>query len=282
LGDLAKQVSADAKGSDKALAAELKKIFTGTLIDKDGNSTAGKVILPRTKVAGGYKEGDADKALAKDAAISKDAAEKIMGGKSLGDLYNAYMGIGATGSTTSKTALPITEDKAKYGGNTNKGGLSQIAKETIVRENKLKVGQYFEYGGNTYRVAASNYIVNQGPTPIKKSLGGPFAAGQLMQINDRINPLGAQEEGMMIRPDFSGVIYPNAATMPQYNIPSYSTSSGIKQGGAGSSNSNVTINATLNFAEAPKNGRQLWKEFKDIARSEGAKVGETVLVGGMN
>jgi hypothetical protein len=282
LGDLAKQISADAKGSDKNLATEIKKIFTGTLIDKDGNSTAGKVILPRTKVAGGYKEGDADKALAKDAAISKDAAEKIMGGKSLGDLYNAYMGIGPSGSTTSKTALPIAEDKAKYGGNTNKGGLSQIAKETIVRENKLKVGQFFEYGGNTYRVAASNYIVNQGPTPIKKSLGGPFAAGQLMQINDRINPLGAQQEGMMIRPDFSGVIYPNAATMPQYNIPSYSTSSGIKQGGAGSSNSNVTINATLNFAEAPKNGRQLWKEFKDIARSEGAKVGETVLVGGMN
>jgi len=284
LGDLAKQVSADAKGSDKNLATEIKKIFTGTLIDKDGNSTAGKVILPRTKVAGGYKEGAADIALAKDAALSKDAAQKIIGtgNKTLTDLYNAYLGIGATGSTTKDTALPITEDKTKYGGNTNKGGLSQIAKETIVRENKLKVGQYFEYGGNTYRVAASNYIVNQGPTPIKKALGGPFAAGQLMQINDRINPLGAQEEGMMIRPDFSGVIYPNAATMPQYNIPSYSTSGGIKQGGSNSSSSNVVINATLNFAEAPKNGRQLWKEFKDIARSEGAKVGETLLVGGMN
>ncbi len=284
LGDLAKQVSADAKGSDKALAAELKKIFTGSLIDKDGNSAAGTVIKPRTKVAGGYKEGDADRALAKDATLSSDAAQKIIGtgNKTLTDLYNAYLGIGATGSTTSKTALPITEDKAKYGANTNKGGLSQIAKETIVRENKLKVGQYFEYGGNTYRVAASNYIVNQGPTPIKKALGGPFAAGQLMEINDRINPLGAQPEGILIEPKFSGIIYPNAATMPQYNIPSYSTSGGIKQGGSSSSSSNVVINATLNFAEAPKNGRQLWKEFKDIARSEGAKVGETVLVGGMN
>jgi hypothetical protein len=88
--------------------------------------------------------------------------------------------------------------------------------------------------------------------------------------------------GTFIKPNFSGKIYPNAATMPQYNIPSYSTSSGIKQGGEASSNSNVTINATLNFAEAPKNGRQLWKEFKEIARSEGAKVGESVLVGGMN
>ena len=68
----------------------------------------------------------------------------------------------------------------------------------------------------------------------------------------------------------------------RFDIPSYSTSGGIKQGGSNSSSSNVVINATLNFAEAPKNGRQLWKEFKDIARSEGAKVGETVLVGGMN
>jgi hypothetical protein len=70
--------------------------------------------------------------------------------------------------------------------------------------------------------------------------------------------------------------------MPQYNIPSYDTAARMKYGAEDSSNSNVTINATLNFAEAPKNGRQLWKEFKDIARSEGAKVGETVLVGGMN
>jgi hypothetical protein len=38
LGDLAKLISADAKGSDKALATELKKIFAGTLIDKEGNS----------------------------------------------------------------------------------------------------------------------------------------------------------------------------------------------------------------------------------------------------
>ena len=105
-----------------------------------------------------------------------------------------------------------------------------------------------------------------------------------MQVNDRINPMGEQIEGIgtFIKPNFSGTIYPNAATMPQYNIPSYSTSGGIKQGGSSSSISNVVINATLNFAEAPKNGRQLWKEFKDIARSEGAKVGETVLVGGMN
>ena len=87
---------------------------------------------------------------------------------------------------------------------------------------------------------------------------------------------------MLIKTNFSGEIYPNAATMPQYNIPSYDTAARMKYGAEDSSNSNVTINATLNFAEAPKNGRQLWKEFKDIAKSEGAKVGETIVMGGMN
>ena len=280
LGDLAKLVSADAKGSDKALAAEIKKIFTGTLIDKDGNSTAGKVILPRTKVAGGYKEGDADKALAKDAAISKDAAEKIMGGKSLGDLYNAYMGIGVQGSYSKDKPFEVTSSTTKtgvpLGGNTNNGGLETWAKERIITENQLKPGQFFKYGGQTYKVGPKMSAIRQ------KWGGGPFAAGQELLVNDKVNPLGVQKEGILIRPNFSGEIYPNAATMPQYNIPSYSTAARMKQGSGDSTSSNVTINATLNFAEAPKNGRQLWKEFKDIARSEGAKVGETVLMGGMN
>ena len=51
-------------------------------------------------------------------------------------------------------------------------------------------------------------------------------------------------------------------------------------GGAAFGNSNVTINATLNFAEAPKNGRELWKEFKNMARAEGAKIGENIVMGG--
>jgi hypothetical protein len=280
LADLAKLVSADARGSDKSLAAEIKKIFTGTLIDKDGNSTAGKVILPRTKVAGGYKEGAADIALAKDAAISKDAAEKIMGGKSLGDLYNAYMGIGAQGSYSKDKPFEVTSSTTKtgvpLGGNTNNGGLETWAKERIITENKLQPGQFFKYGGQTYKVGPKMSAIRQ------KWGGGPFAAGQLIQYNDRINPLGVQPEGILMRPNFSGEIYPNAATMPKYNIPSYDTAARMKYGEKDSSNSNVTINATLNFAEAPKNGRQLWKEFKDIARSEGAKVGETVVMGGMN
>jgi len=278
LGDLAKQISADAKGKDKDLAAELKKIFTGDLIDASGNSLAGKV-MPATHPKGvsTYKAGSADIALNKDASAALANAKAITGGKTLADLYNAYLGIGPVGSKTKDTAFEVKEKTNKYGaaygGNTNKGGLETWAKESIVRENNLQPGQYFKYNGQTYRVG-NGEIVRQ------KSLGGPFAAGQLMQINDRVNPLGAQQEGLMIKPDFSGVIYPNAATMPRYNVPSYSTSSGMKQGGTESSSSNVTINATLNFGESPKNGRELWKEFKQIAKAEGAKVGENIVIGG--
>jgi len=286
LGDLAKQISADAKGSDKTLAAELKKIFGGDLIDASGNSLAGKVI-PATHPKGvsTYKPMGADAALNKDASAALANAKAITGGKTLADLYNAYMGIGVQGSKTKDTAYEVTTTATKsgvsYGENTNKGGLEQWAKESIVREHSLQPGQYFKYNGQTYKVGYKNSVIRQ------KAQGGPFAAGQLMQVNDRINPLGAQPEGMamrhkgmLIKTNFSGEIYPNAATMPQYNIPSYDTAARIKYGAEDSSNSNVTINATLNFGESPKNGRELWKEFKQIAKAEGAKVGENIVIGG--
>ena len=279
LGDLAKQIAADSKGSDKTLAAELKKIFTGTLINEKGESLAGKV-MPSTHPKGvaTYKAGSADTALKQDASAALAGAKAITGGKTIADLYNAYMGIGVQGSKTKDTAYEVTTTATKsgvsYGGNTNKGGLEQWAKESIVREHSLQPGQYFKYNGQTYKVGYKNSIIRQ------KWGGGPFSAGQLMQVNDRINPLGAQQEGILMRPNFSGTVYPNAATMPRYDVPSYSTSGMIKQGGGDSSSSNVTINATLNFGESPKNGRDLWKEFKQIAKAEGAKVGENIIIGG--
>jgi hypothetical protein len=282
LGDLAKQISADAKGSDKVLSAELKKIFTGTLIDANGKSLAGS--MTRDYQTGGsqlsspyYKPGVADAALKQDSAAALAGARAITGsgGKTLTDLYNAYTGTGVQGSTTKATAVEIPLD-SKYGGNTNKGGLETWAKEQIIMSNKLKDGQYFKYNGQTYKVGPKRSAIRQ------KWGGGQFASGDMLQVNDRINSMGVQMEGIgtFIKPNFSGKIYPNAATMPRYDVPSYSTSNGIKQGGANSSNSNVTINATLNFGESPKNGRELWKEFKQIAKAEGAKVGENIVIGG--
>jgi len=278
LGDLAKRIAADSKGSDKVLSEELKKIFTGSLIDKDGNSLAGGMTRAYSGATLGpefYKAGKADDALAKDSKAAYDNAKAITGGKTIADLYNAYTGTGVQGSTTKATAVEIPLD-SKYGGNTNKGGLETWAKQQIVAKNKLQPGQYFKYNGQTYKVDSSGYHYRQ------KWGGGQFAAGDLLQVNDRINSMGVQMEGIgtFIKPNFSGKIYPNAATMPQYDVPSYSTASRMKQGLSDSSNSNVTINATLNFGESPKNGRELWKEFKQMAKAEGAKVGENIVIGG--
>jgi hypothetical protein len=71
----------------------------------------------------------------------------------------------------------------------------------------------------------------------KKSLGGQFAAGDNLLLNDRKNALGTQMEGIAISPNFSGMVYPNAATMPRFNVPS-----GTKYNGVGPSNTSSSSN----------------------------------------
>jgi hypothetical protein len=77
----------------------------------------------------------------------------------------------------------------------------------------------------------------------KKSLGGQFAAGDNLLVNDRKNALGTQMEGIAISPNFSGTIYPNAATMPRFNIPSGTKYNGI--GGSTTSNSSNVYNIDI-------------------------------------
>jgi TP901 family phage tail tape measure protein len=289
LGDLAKQISADAKGSDKTLAAELKKIFGGDLIDASGNSLAGKV-MPATHPKGSatYKPMGADIALNKDASAALAGAKAITGGKTIADLYNAYMGIGPSGSTTKATALELTKTTTKsgvsYGGNTNKGGLEQWAKETMVRENNLQPGQYFKYNGQTYKVGYKNSIIRQ-------AAAGGYISGPGTATSDSIPAMLSNGEFVVNAKSAASFGYGNLESInkmaagglaARFDIPSYNTSSGMKQGVSESSTSNVTINATLNFGESPKNGRELWKEFKQMAKSEGAKIGESIVIGGSN
>jgi TP901 family phage tail tape measure protein len=288
LGDLAKQIAADAKGKDKTLAAELKKIFTGTLIDSSGKSLAGGTT--RDYQTGGsqlsapyYKPGVADSKLKQDSSAALAGAKAITGsgGKTLTDLYYAYTG--KREGMTAETARDITTDYSKYGGNVNKGGLSQVAKETLVRDYGLKVGEYFKYNGQTYKVKASNYIVRQ-------ATGGRIS-GPGTGTSDSIPAYLSNGEFVINAKSSAAFGYGNLETInkmaagglaTKFDVPAYSMGGRIKygDGGAAFGNSNVTINATLNFAEAPKNGRELWKEFKNMARAEGAKIGENIVMGG--
>jgi TP901 family phage tail tape measure protein len=288
LGDLAKQIAADSKGKDKALAAELKKIFTGTLIDSSGKSLAGSTT--RDYQTGGsqlsapyYKPGVADTKLKQDSSAALAGAKAITGsgGKTLTDLYYAYTG--KREGMTAQTARDITTDYSKYGGNVNKGGLSQVAKETLVRDYGLKVGEYFKYNGQTYKVKASNYIVRQ-------ATGGRIS-GPGTGTSDSIPAYLSNGEFVINAKSSAAFGYGNLETInkmaagglaTKFDVPAYSMGGRVKygEGGAAFGNSNVTINATLNFAEAPKNGRELWKEFKNMARAEGAKIGENIVMGG--
>jgi TP901 family phage tail tape measure protein len=282
LGDLAKQIAADSKGSDKDLAAELKKIFTGTLINEKGESIAGRVMTAtHPKGSATYKPGAADAALKQDSAAALANAKAITGGKTLKDLYNAYMGIGSAGSRTKDTAIEI---EGSYGKNTNKGGATQDMKQKMQKDYNIQVGQFFKYLGQVYKMTDGNSFIRQ-------AAAGGYISGPGTATSDSIPAMLSNGEFVVNAKSAASFGYGNLESInkmaagglaARFDIPSYNTSSGMKQGGSESSTSNVTINATLNFAEAPKNGRQLWKEFKDIARSEGAKVGETIVMGGMN
>ena len=95
-------------------------------------------------------------------------------------------------------------------------------------------------------------------------------------MNDRINPLGAQPEGMgtLIKPDFSGVIYPNAATMPRYDIPSggYRGTGNMPLGS--SEGAAPVIN---NYITATPN-----MDIKQLAREVGMVTAKAVSRGGNN
>jgi hypothetical protein len=178
-----------------------------------------------------------------------------------------------------------TKSGIAYGGNTNKGGLETWAKQTMVRENDLKVGQFFTYNGQTYKVGTKGTVIRQA--------AGGYISGPGTGTSDSIPAMLSNGEFVINAKSASSFGYGNLEQInkmaagglaTKFDIPSYSTGGRIKYGDGGedSRRSNVTINATLNFAEAPKNGRELWKEFKEIAKSEGAKVGESVLMGRMN
>jgi TP901 family phage tail tape measure protein len=304
LGDLAKQIAADAKGSDKALATELKKIFGGDLIDKDGNSMAGRV-MPSTHPKGiaTYKERSADIALKEDAASALSGARAITGGKTLADVYNAILTGQGKGRTLDLNNITSSSQGGRTWSEVYKGN-KQINKasimdtvynkgriEKLIKENGLKAGDSFLLNGVKYNVKGSGSIVKDGSyVPPKMSSGGSIS-GPGTGTSDSIPAYLSNGEFVVNAKSAAAFGYGNLETInkmaagglaTKFDVPAYSMGGRIKygDGGAAFGNSNVTINATLNFAEAPKNGRELWKEFKNMARAEGAKIGENIVMGG--
>jgi hypothetical protein len=289
--NLANDAAADAKGKDKILASAIKEAFTGVLVNEKGDSIGGRV-MPATHPKGKatFKDGsglDVLKADASQVTGRIDTTNKILGeiktalggggGLEIKDMYtgkkNARYGTGM-GPFAS---LPGGKNKDLTDG---AGDLTVEGIVAAVKDNSFKKGDKFTFNGKTYKVVPAStmqratYSTQLYADVVKKSLGGPFAAGQIIEVNDRINPLGAQPEGMLIKPNFSGVIYPNAATMPRYDIPSGGYSGYRNESSGGSSGFSPVIN---NYITATPN-----MDIKQLAREVGMVTAKAVSRGGNN
>jgi hypothetical protein len=169
------------------------------------------------------------------------------------------------------------------------GSLNSQGRRAIMNANSLGAGQYFTYEGKTYKGNSGG--ANDFLPAILQSAAGGYISGPGTGTSDSIPAMLSNGEFVINAKSAASFGYGNLESInkmaagglaARFDIPSYNTSSGMKQGGSESSTSNVTINATLNFGESPKNGRELWKEFKQMAKAEGAKIGENIVIGGNN
>jgi TP901 family phage tail tape measure protein len=150
---------------------------------------------------------------------------------------------------------------------TRDGGiLTDASKYEVAKAGNLDDDDYFIHKGRYYRIKNATYVVDRDgkrvldkgsldavagdviQTPDRpwnsKSLGGRAVAGQTYTVNDRINALGIQQE--VFRPDVSGTIYPNIATMPRYDVGSKTQLAGVNISNSPSSNNVYDINIALN------------------------------------
>jgi hypothetical protein len=193
------------------------------------------------------------------------------------------MGGGApAGGYTKSTPMQIAKNSS-YKMKDN-GFLDDAAKRAILTANpNLTDGSYFKYGNTTYKV---NSVVRgvYGGTPYistfdvvaQKALGGPVAKGRKYLVNDRINPLGFQQEVFV--PNMSGTIYPNVNTMPRYNIPT-NTIGGVNSGMNNSYNNN-TYNIDIDLNGTNVTADDIMRRFKSELALINAKEGRVRTVGG--
>lgn len=168
---------------------------------------------------------------------------------------------------------------------TRDGGiLTDESKKKVVQEAQLQEDDYFEYKGKKYKVKSVTYVkdyagknwVNNTDVVAQRSLGGPVAAGQKYIINDRINALGVQGEGFI--PNISGTIYPNAATMPKFDVPA---NNNYKMPNiTNSPHSNNMYNIDINLNGTNVTADDVMRKFKQELALVNAKEGVNRYVGG--
>jgi len=176
---------------------------------------------------------------------------------------------------------------------TRDGGiLTDESKKKVVQAGNLNTDDYFTYKGRPYRVKSVTWttdpatgqrwvnnldvVAGQAPT---KALGGPVVAGQTYIVNDRINALGVQQEGFTpFTPQVSGIIHPNAATMPKFDLPSSSNYRMPTINNSPSSNNVYNIDIAMNGTNVTAD--DVVRRFKQELALVNAKEGTNRYVGG--
>ena len=274
--NLANAAATDIKGKDKDLAKAIKDAFTGTLVKENGSSMGGK-MMPATHPKGSatFK--------GPDLSVLNSDASKISSiiGKS-NTLLEEIRNILANQSG-GKRNISLTDANIKTFGKgltqkqtfKDNGDLAEGIRSQIIMKNSLKKNDTFEYNGVTYRVTGSGFLDTGAVRVTPRSLGGPVAAGRTYAVNDRINPLGIQEEAYTpFTPKVSGWVHANAATMPRYDIPS----GGYRGvGGTASSLSEGSAPVINNYITATPN-----MDIKQLAREVGMVTAKAVSRGGNN
>ncbi len=210
-------------------------------------------------------------------------------------LYTGQIKTGRVSYTKENPFSPVDEGIKGLTNTKNKAGiyvLDDPSKRKVVEEGNLDDDDVFVYQGRYYRVKNADWRTD--PTTGKrmlvndpdvvagdrtsKALGGPFAAGDKLLVNDRRNSLGYQQEGIAIDPNFSGTVYPNIATMPRFDLPTQTKLNGVNI--SNSPNSNNLYNIDINLNGTNVTADDVMRKFKQELALVSAKEGPSKYVGG--
>jgi len=211
------------------------------------------------------------------------------------NLYTGQIKTGRVSYTKQNPFSPVDEGITGLTNTKNKAGiyvLDDTSKRKVVEEGNLDDDDIFVYQGRYYRVKNADWRTD--PTTGKKmlvndpdvvagdrtsrALGGPFAAGDKLLVNDRRNSLGYQQEGIAIDPNFSGTVYPNIATMPRFDLPTQTKLNGVNI--SNSPNSNNLYNIDINLNGTNVTADDVMRKFKQELALVSAKEGPSKYVGG--
>jgi len=172
-----------------------------------------------------------------------------------------------TGTGSKDSPKIISKD---YSSSVTRGGMGgRLRAEQLIKENKLRAGQYIKYNDIDYEVLTDNILKPVG----QRAAGGPVSAGSLYRVN---------ETNMeFFRPNISGSILPSG-TYPlgaSYNIPSSAPSS-VGNAGANNSFNNNVYNIDIDLNGTNVTADDIMRRFKSELALIGAREGRSRVVGG--